>query len=235
MRAAVLVLAGLHVVHSLIANGSGKPKKRPKFRADLFLIQLPLFVVAAYVAYADGALGRQLLNPVYIGAGLVLGHVIFVFSLLAIHRCVSDAREVLLGFGSIGEFAAESPLVLGRYAGVAFTEEIIYRVALQGSLILVLGNPWAGILCAAVLFSVVHAHFFRNTFAQSLEFVVFAVLLGVLYWLTESLIFVVAIHAIRNIEIAYLEYLGKLEELGDKERALEEIEQSVVSKQPDLA
>jgi hypothetical protein len=65
--------------------------------------------------------------------------------------------------------------------------------------------------------------------------VVFAVLLGVLYWHFESLIFVIAVHAIRNIEIAYLEFLGKLEELGDEEAALREIEQSVLHKQSGLA
>ena len=81
----------------------------------------------------------------------------------------------------------------------------------------------------------VHAHFFRNSLTQSVEFVMFALLLGVLYWLTGSLIFVIAIHAIRNIEIAYLEFLGKLEELGDEGEALREIEHAVLYKQSDLA
>jgi hypothetical protein len=64
---------------------------------------------------------------------------------------------------------------------------------------------------------------------------VFAELLGVLYWLTGSLIFVIAVHAIRNIEIAYLEFLGKLEELGDEEAALREVEHSVLQRQSGLA
>jgi len=56
-----------------------------------------------------------------------------------------------------------------------------------------------------------------------------------LYWLTGSLIFVIAVHAIRNIEIAYLEFLGKLEELGDEEAALREVEHSVLQRQSGLA
>ncbi|MFO7973985.1 MAG: CPBP family intramembrane glutamic endopeptidase [Candidatus Hydrogenedentota bacterium] len=235
MRTALLVFLGLHVVHSLIQNGRGKPDKRRKLRANLILIQMPLFVLAFYIAYREGALGRSLLNPAYILGGLVLGHAVFVVSLLVIHRCVADAREVLLGFGAIGSFIVESPVVLSRYVGVAITEEIIYRAAAQQSVIALLGNPWAGIALTAVLFSIVHAHFFRNSFSQSFEFVLFGVLLGVLYWVTQSLIFVIAIHAIRNIEIAYLEFLGKLEELGNEEQALQEVERSVVHQQSDLA
>ncbi|HQE84626.1 MAG TPA: CPBP family intramembrane metalloprotease, partial [Candidatus Hydrogenedentes bacterium] len=118
---------------------------------------------------------------------------------------------------------------------VAITEEIIYRATAQSSFVSLLGHAWAGIVLTAVLFSVVHAHFFRNSFSQSLEFVLFAVLIGVLYWSTGSLIFVIAIHAIRNIEIAYIEFLGKLEELGDEQQALREVERSVLSQQSDLA
>lgn len=235
MRIALLVFLGLHVAHSLVQNGRGKPEKRPRLRPNLVLVQMPLFVLAFCIAYQEGALGRDLLNPAYMLGGLVIGHVVFVGSLLVIHQCVSDAREVLLGFRAIGEFVVESPVVLSRYVGVAITEEIIYRAAAQETLVSVLGNPWAGIAITAVLFSVVHAHFFRNAFSQSFEFILFAVLLGVLYWLTGSLIFVIAIHAIRNIEIAYLEFLGKIEELGDEEKALQEIERSVIHRQSDLA
>ena len=235
MRIALLVFLGLHLAQSLIQNGRREQGVRRRLRPDLFLIQMPLFIIACGIAYKDGVLGRELLNPVYIAAGLVAGHVIFVISLLTIHRCVSDAREVLLGFGAIWEFAVESPLILSRYIGVAVTEEVIYRVGAQGTLIAYLGNPWLAIGVTAVVFSVVHAHFFRNSFTQSLEFVLFAVLLGVLYWLTNSLIFVIAIHAIRNVEIAYLEFLGKLEELGSEGEALREVERSVVTQQSDLA
>jgi len=235
VKIAFLVFLGLHVAHSLIQNGRGKSERRSRIRADLLIIQIPLFVFACCIAYEGGALGRSLLNPAYLFGGLLAGHVIFVVSLLVIHHCVSDAREVLLGFGAIWGFVIESPLVLSRYVGVAITEEIIYRATAQSSFVSLLGHAWAGIVLTAVLFSVVHAHFFRNSFSQSLEFVLFAVLIGVLYWSTGSLIFVIAIHAIRNIEIAYIEFLGKLEELGDEQQALREVERSVLSQQSDLA
>ena len=143
MRVALLVLLGLHLAHSLFRNGRVSPGKPRTIRFDLFVIQFPLFGVAAAIAYMEGALGRELLNPLYISAGLVLGHVVFVLSLLTIHQSVSDAREVLLGFGAIWEFMVESPLILSRYVGVAVTEEVIYRVAAQGALIALLGNSWA--------------------------------------------------------------------------------------------
>jgi membrane protease YdiL (CAAX protease family) len=236
VRIALLTFLGLHVVHALWLNRrQDRVSSKRDNRVSLYLIQVPLFVLGCIIAYQDGAVGRGLVNPLTITAGLVLGHVIFVLSLLVVHRSARDAREVLLGVRSIWDFAIESPLVLSRYVGVAVTEEVIYRAAAQQTLNAYLGAPWAGIVIVAVLFSVVHAHFFRNTFSQSLEFVVFAVLLGVLYWRFESLLFVIAIHAIRNIEIAYLEFLGKLEELGDEEAALHEIEQSVLQKKSGLA
>jgi membrane protease YdiL (CAAX protease family) len=236
VRIALLAFLGLHVAHALWLNGrQDRVSSNAENRASLYLVQVPLFVLGCIIAWQNGDVGRGLVNPLTIAAGLLLGHVIFVLSLLLVHRSARDAREVLLGLRTIWEFVIESPLILSRYVGVAVTEEVIYRAAAQRTLCTYLRSSWAGIVIVAVLFSVVHAHFFRNTFSQSLEFVVFAVLLGVLYWHFESLIFVIAVHAIRNIEIAYLEFLGKLEELGDEEAALREIEQSVLHKQSGLA
>jgi len=41
---------------------------------------------------------------------------------------------------------------------------------------------------------------------------------------TGSFILVVLVHAVRDIEITYLDYCVKAEELGDEQRALHEIE-----------
>ena len=79
------------------------------------------------------------------------------------------------------------------------------------------GSPWAAVIITAVLFSVVHDHFFRNSPAGSMEFLGFALLLGVLYHVTASLTLVVLIHVIRNLESVYLEYLALAEEKGGTE------------------
>ena len=61
---------------------------------------------------------------------------------------------------------------------------------------------------------------------QSAEFVGFAVLLGALYYLTQSLSLVVVVHTLRNLEIVYLEYLIKVDELGDEAVALDALERT---------
>jgi membrane protease YdiL (CAAX protease family) len=91
----------------------------------------------------------------------------------------------------------------------------------------------AGILAVAAAFVVVHKHFFENTWHISLEFVIFALLLGGLYFWTGSFILVMVIHALRDIEIAYLEYLIKVEELGDAEQAAKAIEQAYMPGRPE--
>ena len=78
-----------------------------------------------------------------------------------------------------------------------------------------------------------HKHFFENTRAVSVEFCAFGLLLGVLYYWTQSFVLVVVIHAMRDIEIAYLEYLIKVEELGDEEAAAKSIEQSYMTVPPE--
>ena len=47
----------------------------------------------------------------------------------------------------------------------------------------------------------------RNPWPQSVEFAIFALVLGAVYFLTGDLIAVVLLHAVRNWEIAYLEHV----------------------------
>jgi len=140
------------------------------------------------------------------------------------------------------DYALESPLVLGHFLLVAFVEEMIWRVASQSILIEFLQQVssalWAsppqwfattlGIVIIAFLFSVSHKHFFENTWLVSAEFFGFAILLGLLYYWTSSFVLVVVIHALRDIEITFLEYQIRSEEIGDRETAAREVEQSLL-------
>lgn len=132
----------------------------------------------------------------------------------------------LFDLASLWNFAVDSPLVLSAFFSVAVAEELIWRVAAQPLLIDLTGSAVAGVLVAAVGFSVVHKHFFRNELRVSVEFIGFALLLGVLYYWTGSLILVVVIHAVRDIEIAYVEYVIKVGELGDEKQAAREVEKA---------
>jgi membrane protease YdiL (CAAX protease family) len=89
---------------------------------------------------------------------------------------------------------------------VSLIEELIYRVAAQGVLLAMTGSPWIAIGVTALLFSMVHRHFFYNHVVDSLEFLAFSLLLGVLYHVTGSFMLVVMIHMVRNIEIVYFDH-----------------------------
>lgn len=135
-------------------------------------------------------------------------------------------------FVPLWNFATDSPAMISRFLAVAFVEEIIWRATAQPVLIEVTGHAVPGMLMVAVGFSIVHKHFFRNEFEVSAEFLGFSLLLGVLYYLTGSLILVVIIHTVRDIEIAYIEYLVKVRELGDKEAAAKDVEGSYGPQRP---
>lgn len=234
-RVAVLVLLALHIVHAVVTNRLQDAPRSTAHTVLTVLAQSPLFLLACVYALMLGAFSRQLVSPVYIGLGLVAGHLIFGLSLFATHRSLSDAFELFLDFRSIWAYSVDYPIVLTRFISVAVGEEIIWRAAAQTELLQRFGSPMAAIFVVALLFSVVHKHFFRNTLGVSIEFLAFAVALGALYYWTQSLILVIVIHAVRDIEIAYLEYLVKVEEIGDAELAAQEVEKTFFRRHPEKA
>ncbi|MDZ4859358.1 MAG: CPBP family intramembrane glutamic endopeptidase [Candidatus Hydrogenedentes bacterium] len=227
-------LLAVHVVYSLLSN-RWMPGEQPQGKVHMIhvLLQAPLLWVAVYIGYHSDVFSRDLISPVYICIGLIAGHLIFGFSILATHLSWRDAWAHFFDFGPLWNFAMDSPVVLTRFLGVAFAEELIWRVAGQALAIEYFAQytsgPAAvalGIAVIAAGFVVVHKHYFENTWYISAEFTGFALLIGALYFATGSFILVMIIHALRDIEIAYLEYLGKVEELGDETQAARAIEQS---------
>ncbi|MCX5769090.1 MAG: CPBP family glutamic-type intramembrane protease [Candidatus Hydrogenedentes bacterium] len=155
-----------------------------------------------------------MISPIGIGAGLAAGHLIFGMSVLATHRSLREAAGHLVDFGPLWAYMADNPRVLMQFASVSIGEETIYRAALQPLAVGWLG-PVLGVGAVAVVFACVHEHFFRNSLRQSGEFLGFALLLGGLYYWTGSLILVMVVHAVRNVEIAFMERLAQIEESGD--------------------
>lgn len=218
-----------------------------KQQAGALATQLPLFYLSVYFAFLYGAFSRELLSPLHIGAGLVAGHLVFALSLTATHGSMRDSLEHFTDVGGLWDFVVEMPGVVTRCLTVAFAEELIWRVVLQAMLVERAvtfattrwgegAAPWAvaaAIAVVAFLFHASHRHFFDNSVAGWLEFLGFAFALGLIYHYTFSLVLVIAIHALRNIETTYLEYLIKVEELGDRERAAEAVMRDL-RKQPGL-
>lgn len=196
-------------------------KRKPALHPGLIL-QTALFLLAGYFGYQAGVFSRALVSPISIAIGLAAGHMIFGISLLITHRSLRDAAGHFSDLAALWEFVVENPRVLMQFITVSVAEELIYRVGMQPLLVQGLNSAFWGIVATAVVFSLVHEHFFRNATAQSAEFVGFALLLGLLYHFTGSLILVIAVHAIRNIEIAYLDNVLRADELGNEDQASHE-------------
>lgn len=172
------------------------------------LLQTALLGVSCYMAYDAGALGRSLFTPEWVILGLVAGHLVFGVSLCFSHRSLESLKSIaryLVVLRPLARFAGQSPRQLFACIDVSLMEEIIYRVAVQGALVAMTGSPAAAIVIVALIFSVVHRHFFYNHVVDSLEFLAFSLLLGVLYHETGSLVLVVLVHTVRNFEIVYFD------------------------------
>ena len=236
MIAAFLALLASHSFLSVLGHlVIGKDVLARTRRGIALALLSCLFLLAIVHAYQSGQFSRALVSPVWIGLGLLAGHLIFGVSLLVTHRSAEDASSHFFDFASVWRFIVDHPSVLGRFLYVGVSEEIIWRAAAQPLSIQTLsgllgpGQPAhivsaAGILLVAAAFSAVHEHFLKNTPLVSLEFLLFALLLGVLFHLTGSLILVIIVHALRDIEIAYLEYVIRVHELGEESLAADEVE-----------
>jgi len=255
--AALLILLLFHTVMAVTANRYDEDAVPPRVHAANIFVQLPIFYIALFIAFQNGVLSRQLISPIWIGFGLVVGHAVFAVSLLTTafgaitsdedakqndekddeepvtaRDAIKEAYEVATDFGGLWEFMTNNPYVLSRFIGVAFAEELIWRAGAQTVMLEYIGFPTVAILLTAAVFVIVHRHVLQNTWLVNLEFAAFAILLGVLYYASGSFILVLVIHALRDIEIAYLEFLIKVSELGDRELAEREIEQLYMPKRP---
>lgn len=178
------------------------------------VLQTALLALACYIAYEDGVIGRSLFDPKWVILGLVAGHAIFGISLIFSHRSFEtlwDIAAYVVDPRPLGRFVGRSPRQLFACLDVSLIEELIYRVAAQGVLLAMTGSPWIAIGVTALLFSMVHRHFFYNHVVDSVEFLAFSLLLGALYHATGSFMLVVMIHTMRNIEIVYFDHATRPE------------------------
>jgi membrane protease YdiL (CAAX protease family) len=178
------------------------------------LLQTGLLGLALYLGYLDGVLSRSLFDLKWVILGLVAGHLTFGVSLIFSHRSLDTLRDIaayVLDPRPLGRFLGQSPRQFFACLDVSLIEELIYRVAAQGVLIAMTGSPWIAIGITALLFSVVHRHFFYNHVVDSVEFMAFSLLLGFLYHATGSFMLVVMIHTVRNIEIVYFDHATRPE------------------------
>ncbi len=206
MKAAFLAFFVFYLLYALWENARHKADEPHRLSLFSAMLQGPLFVLGIWFVVDAGGLNRNLVFLPAVFAALLLGHLMFVLSLLFTDGQAREAWRQLVHVRPVYEFLVNDPNALFRVLGVAIAEEVIYRGAAQPLLIALTGSTWLGLLLAAAAFCVVHGHFFRNPVRQSVEFSVFSVLLGALYFWSENLSVVSLVHAVRNWEIAYLEH-----------------------------
>ena len=225
-------MLGVHTIHSLAFRNRKAENLSPAHRGFVVVNQSLIFLAAIYLAHDAGLINRALWAPWAIALGVVLGHAIFSLSVVVTHwsfaapkSALSDGWELLCDVPGLFRFLKEHPYVLSKYFYVALSEELIWRGVAQPMAIETLG--WAiGIVLIALAFSVVHDHFLRNSTGVSLEFLAFSIAVGGLYYATGSLTIVILVHMLRDVEIAYLEFVVKVHELGDERLAHQSIEES---------
>lgn len=205
-----------YTAHALYRNLS--PAEKPAIAGHL--LQFLLLILAIWWAVRSGLFARTLWSPVDIMFGLALGHLLFAFSLMITHQHAGDVIRHSLDFHGITAFLKISPELVFRFTGVCIIEELVYRAAAQDMLTLKMEHPAPAIIITAVFFCVLHQHFFRNGWACAIEFFLFSITIGVVYYYTYSLTIVALAHLTRNLESAYLEYNVLLEEHSDSEEAL---------------
>lgn len=189
-------------------------------------LQTPLLAAALWIALDRGVLSRDLLSPLGIAGGFIAGYLTHAFSLLLtnasndVRGLLRSLREYFLSPSRRWTFFVERPGAMFALLHNSIVEEIIFRAVAQPLLIAATGLNGLSILMVAVLFSLGHEHALRRPRIESVEFLIYAALLGVLYHWTGSLILVIVMHTVRNFELQYQQRLIHVEALRRRKRAV---------------
>ncbi|HOV33083.1 MAG TPA: CPBP family glutamic-type intramembrane protease [Candidatus Hydrogenedens sp.] len=220
---AILVIFSIYFLFSLFQNLFQNKSIVPITKISQFI----LLIYAITYLVIQQILPRNLFSiPSWI-LGLVLGHILYTVGFFITVGSDGIVKKQFLSFRKLLGFAFLSPIILGRTLGVAITEEIVYRCAVQTVLTHTLQNAFLSILIIAITFTLVHEHIFQNELRQNFEFLFFSIMLGLLYHFTNDLALVTAIHFIRNMESNYLEFLEKMQEVNNLDQCLDEIEKTL--------
>lgn len=201
-----MILLGL-----LISSVVGLSLLYPRFidnRAG-FLLMVPVIAYTAYF-YIEWQLIAPLNILVCFLSGVLVGIVSLIIGLpISTPQPGQYIRRSIKGF----KYLSKHRDYLFFQLGITWYEEIIWRVFLISSLMLIL-PPWLAVAIASILFWTVHEEN-RPLGWHSLEFYIFAVLVSIAYVLTQSLLFVWAIHLTRNALILSAHYYDEEHSLAD--------------------
>ena len=97
-----------------------------------------------------------------------------------------------------------------RHLLIAIYEEIIWRVIIL-MVVASYTNSLSALIFVSSLFFYIHLHRFYNR-PQAIEFLIFSMLLSTVYLITNSLLYVIVIHFVRNLLIGICSQKGNCDE-----------------------
>jgi len=212
LNAAFLFLWGAYTLYALYRNVCG----RDDFSFPLQLMQTLLTGFALYWMFTNGKLTRTLWSPLDVGAGLLAGHLLFILALSITHQHPGDVAWHAMDLRGMAAYLFQAPETALRFLGIAAIEELVFRGTAQEMLLALWGSPVPAIGLTALCFCLLHGHFFRKGFTSALEFALFSLLIGIVYYYTSSLTLVILAHTVRNVESVYLENVVSLEDTVTK-------------------
>jgi len=177
----------------------------------LFLLALFRYIGLAFTPTAK--------TPIFFLSGIVAGQILFGVALIATKQPLREAIRFTLPVWDVARYYRAQPWVVFRFLGVALFEEFLWRVAVQAFLITTFAGESVGvafifIVLVALAFSLLHRNRFHDRY-QCIEFILFSLILGFAYYVTGSYIFVVMVHAIRDIQIHYRNELKEYDALNE--------------------
>jgi len=144
--------------------------------------------------------GTPPFRPLLVVAAVLCGQLLYMFAVLATKLSFRKAVSAAIPSVHVVTSCRQRPLLLAQCLFVATYEEFLWRATAQPLLGQLIRNPAAVILVIALLFTFLHQRMFTHN-TERAEFLAFSVVLGSIYYVTSSLLFVVIVHAIRDINI----------------------------------
>jgi membrane protease YdiL (CAAX protease family) len=192
----VYVLLALLLVYVVVAALAPTAKRFSRLN---FVLGNVLFLLALALNWRAFR-GTPPFRPVLIFVALVCGQVLYMFAVLATKRSLKEAISAAMPSSNIAVLCRYSPLVLLQYCFIATYEEFVWRATAQPFLERLFANAGTAVLVTACLFTLLHQKMFTHAI-ERVEFILFSAFLGLIYYLTSSLLFVVVVHVIRDINI----------------------------------
>ena len=159
-----------------------------------------ILVVAGLVLNWQVFRGTPPFRPLLIPVALLVGQLLYMAAVLATKLSIKEALSAALPSANIAITCRKRPLLLAQYCFMVTYEEFLWRATAQRFFADIVTSASGAILITACLFTLLHQKMLDHN-VEKIEFLVFSVVLGLIYYYTASLLFVVLVHAVRDVNV----------------------------------